>query len=248
MQHAKATVLILCGGRGSRLKHITQEVPKAMVQVDGKPMLAYIMDAFVAQGFGRFVLATGYLSDVIEKFVSVAYPSTKKDTVVELGNAGVDAGMLRRIDHARSVLPPEPDTPVIVAYGDTLVDIDYRDLVAKHAASGAEATIVTGRIRSPFGIVDVGPDARVGSFNEKPVFDYYIGCFVCARLALDKLDAAKIAMHDGTGLVAWFEELSRGGRLAAYRHEGLQITFNTEPELSEAGEALRKFRTLRENT
>jgi NDP-sugar pyrophosphorylase family protein len=235
-----SSILILCGGRGSRLESRTAHTPKALVEVDGQPMLHHIVRQFKNQGFSRFVLATGYLSDKIETYARECL----SDLDVQISNAGEAAGMLKRIHHAAPLLGER----TIVAYGDTFVDIDYRALVKAHTEGAQPMTVVTGKIQNPFGIVQIGADRRVLSFEEKPVFDYYIGCLVFEARLTKLMTPDLLSENDGRGLVRLFQSLAKDRQLHAFPHDGLQITFNTEPELQNAQKALRKFHTLRENS
>ncbi len=236
----EATALVLCGGRGARLHGRTDRTPKPLVPVNGRPMLAHILEQLVRQGLSRVVLATGHLSEQVEAFAAglgLAPPPI-------ISNAGAEASMLARLHHARPALRGV----VVVCYGDTFIDIDFGHLVATHLARGRLATMVTGKIRNPFGVVSLDHRQAVISFTEKPVQDYYIGCFVCSQELLALASPELLALPDGQGLIALFQRLIGERQLAAYPFTGLQLTFNTELELSDARARLRSYHTLREDT
>lgn len=234
-----ASVLILCGGKGRRLGNQSQLIPKVLMPVKGRPMLAHILDYLQNQGFEEFTLGTGHLSAAIESYMHKEQPAVK----AQISNAGDEAGMLKRIHHARAHYKQH----VVVVYGDTLVDLDYSDLVARHVETKAPATIVLGKIQNPFGVVTLDEATpKVKSFVEKPVFNYYIGCFIFNSRILDFIPAEVLNMPDGQGLVTWFQRLIRAGELHAYQHEGLQVTFNSVRELHDAEKALSEYYTLEE--
>jgi NDP-sugar pyrophosphorylase family protein len=234
------SVLILCGGQGKRLRPKYTLVPKVLVPVRGEPMLSHILTYLERQGFNDFVFATGYLSEQIEEFLRDRKPRLG----AKVSNAGVEAGMMRRLfaaqEHCRET--------VVVVYGDTLVNLNYHDLIVHHIKSGAEVTAVVGKIRNPFGVVGWEPsEMRITAFEEKPVFHYYIGCFVFQKSVLDRIPKQCFEMPDGQGLVAFFKEWVARGRLHGYEHAGLQITFNSVSELEDAERALNEYYTLKES-
>ena len=84
----KPPVVILCGGRGTRLREKTESVPKPLVEIGGRPILWHVIGIYAAQGFERFLLATGYLGEMVEAFVAEAdWPSP---VAVECVETGVD--------------------------------------------------------------------------------------------------------------------------------------------------------------
>ena len=233
-----ATVLVLCGGRGRRFGARSEHTPKVLAPVNGRPILSSVVEQFAGQGFSNFVLATGHLSESVEAFVR----SELGQYSIAVSNAGPDASMLRRLHAARACL----DRDVIVGYGDTFIDIDYARLLREHVEGGRPVTLVTGKIRNPFGVVTIRGDGTVASFVEKPVHDCYIGCFVLQRDLLDSIGEDLLEKPDGEGLVAFFQGLAAQGRLHAFSHEGLQLTFNTEEQLNAASALLREYFTVRE--
>ena len=233
-----ATVLVLCGGRGRRLGARSDHTPKVLAPVNGRPILSRVIDQFAAQGFRNFVLATGHLSETVEAFVR----SELSQHSIAVSNAGPDASMLRRLHTARAHL----DRDVIVGYGDTFIDLDYGRLLQEHVERGRPVTLVTGKIRNPFGVVTVRDDGSIASFVEKPVHDCYVGCFVLQRDLLNSLEEELLEKPDGDGLVALFQRLAARGGLHAFSHEGLQLTFNTEEQLDAASALLREYFTIRE--
>lgn len=231
-------VAILCGGRGTRLKPATDVIPKALVELNGRPILDYVLSFYRAKGLSDFVLCVGYKADMVRAHFGT--PSAA--TGIRFSDAGEDASMLERIWALRDLMGER----ILVSYCDTFIDLDLEQMMEVHLRMGAGITIVTARIRNPFGLVGVDADGWVASFVEKPVMNYYIGCFILERSALDSVTREMLAMPDGQGIVKFFEAMASQRRMTAFEHTGPQITFNTESERQSAEEALGRFYTYSE--
>ena len=198
-------VAILCGGRGRRLGDRTKSVPKALAPLNGRPILDYVLDFYRSKGFSRFVLCVGYKAQqVVER-----YSQSEDHEVIEFSDAGEQASMLQRIWALKDVVQDR----LVVSYCDTFIDLDMENLLSAHQDAGAAATIVTAQIRSPFGLVDTDPDGWVSSFVEKPLLNYYIGCFVIEKSAFEAVTVEMLERPDGDGLVAFFGKLVGWPRL-----------------------------------
>jgi dTDP-glucose pyrophosphorylase len=159
-----AAVVLMAGGLGSRLKPLTDTMPKPLLPVGGRPLLEITIENLKNQGFQRFHLAVNYRSEMIEEHfgdgsrfgVSISY--LREDE--PLGTAG-----------ALRLLPQEPDGPLVVMNGDILTTLDARILLASHRASGAPATICVRahRWQVPYGVVTSDRNGRFKGMEEKPV-------------------------------------------------------------------------------
>jgi dTDP-glucose pyrophosphorylase len=156
-------MVIMAGGQGQRLHPHTENCPKPMLPVSGKPMLEHIIDRAKSQGFEKFVIAIHFLGHVIEEHfgdgsdwgVSIDYLREE----APLGTAG-----------AIGLLDPKPDAPFLVSNGDVLTDIHYGELLAFHVRHAAAATMAV-RLHEwehPFGVVHTEGVDIVG-LEEKPV-------------------------------------------------------------------------------
>ena len=113
-------VIILCGGKGSRMKEKTKVIPKPLVEVNGLPMLCHILNNLHRNNFKKVVLAVGYLGDEIRLFAK-EYVINKPDMNIEISDAGEDASMLKRIYKTR----PYFEQNNLIIYGDTFLDVDF---------------------------------------------------------------------------------------------------------------------------
>jgi glucose-1-phosphate cytidylyltransferase len=128
---AEIPVGILCGGRGTRLQEQTHAIPKALVEIGGRPILWHVIRIYAAQGFRRFVLLTGYLGEMIEVFVdSQDWPEPVR---IECVDTGEDTPTGGRVAKARDRLE---DGTTCLTYADGVADIDLDDLLSFHAGRG----------------------------------------------------------------------------------------------------------------
>ena len=176
-------MVIMAGGRGTRLLPHTEHCPKPLLPVGGKPMLEHIIERARSEGFVRFILAIHYLGEMIEAHfgdgrrwqVQIGYLREQ----APLGTAG-----------ALGLLQPRPDAPFVVSNGDVLTDIRYGELLDFHARHRATATMAVRlhEWQHPFGVVKTRGVDIVG-FEEKPVSRSHInaGIYVLEPQALDAI-------------------------------------------------------------
>ncbi len=226
-----ATAVILCGGKGERLKPFTDHLPKALVPLQGKPLLYHLMNYLAQSGISRFVLCVGYKAECIEQF---AREYTKPRWQVQCVNSG-DANMADRILDAR----PHLEGPALICYGDILANVDLAELERTHRASSALATLTVYPLHSPFGIIEFDQKNRITKLAEKPVLPYWIniGFMLCEPQALDFL-------QPGSDMMNFSESLAQAGALFAYQHLGRHLTINTEKERLQAEAQMTDFATV----
>jgi dTDP-glucose pyrophosphorylase len=167
-------MVIMAGGKGTRLRPHTENCPKPLLEVAGKPMLEHIIDRAKMEGFNHFVLAIHYLGHMIEShFGNGEELGVQIDYLREespLGTAG-----------ALSLLNPLPDAPFVVTNGDVITDIRYGELLDFHTRHAAAATMAV-RVHEwqhPFGVVQMQGVEIVG-FEEKPIARSHINAGVYA--------------------------------------------------------------------
>jgi glucose-1-phosphate cytidylyltransferase len=214
----KPPVVILCGGRGTRLREHTETVPKALVEIGGRPILWHVIGIYAAQGFDRFVLATGYLGEAVEEFA--AAESWPDGVEVECVDTGLDTPTGGRIARLADRL----DAGTFCAtYADGVADIDLDALLFFHAAHGDLATMTVVRPYLQWGVAELGEGDRVEGFAEKPRSDHWInGGFFCFEPeALGYLDEDSVLEREP------LRRLAADGQLYAHRHEGFWDCMDT---------------------
>lgn len=157
-------VMLLAAGRGTRLGELGQRVPKALVEVDQRPLLAHQLDWLASQGAERVIVNAHHLAEQIIGFVEGTALPLPVEVVVEpelLGSAGGLRNALARFP---------ADRPIVVVNGDTLLDASLADLCDAHRRTRAAATIAAIELDDTTGkgVLDVDPDARVLRLLEKP--------------------------------------------------------------------------------
>jgi glucose-1-phosphate cytidylyltransferase len=215
---ADLPVAILCGGRGTRLSEKTHAIPKALVEIGGKPILWHVIRIYAAQGFRRFLLLTGYLHEMIEEFV--AAESWSEPVEIECIDTGLDTNTGGRV---AAVADRLRDGTFCLTYADGVADIDLEALVAEHRRRGNEGTMTVVRPYSQWGVALIDAGGRVSGFEEKPrVEDWVNGGFMCFEPGfLDRLAADSVLEREP------LEELAAAGELGAYRHRGFWDCMDT---------------------
>jgi glucose-1-phosphate cytidylyltransferase len=211
-------VVILSGGRGTRLQERTKEIPKPLVEVGERPILWHVVRIYAAQGFRRFYVATGYKGELIEEFAAgEAWP---EGVVVECVDTGLDTPTGGRIHRLRDRLDGQP---FCATYGDGVADIDLADLLAFHRGHGATATMTVVRPILQFGVTELNGDGTVVGFHEKPRSDHWInGGFFCFEpTVFDYLRDDSVLEREP------LEALAAGGQLRGYRHTGFWKCMDT---------------------
>ncbi len=228
-------VLILCGGKGTRLSEETEKIPKPMVEINGMPILWHIMKIYSYYGYNRFILALGYKGNKIKNFF-LNYRITGSDFSLRLDprsdpeyynhtnernweivfiDTGEDTLKGGRIKKAEKHINSDV---FHLTYGDGVGNIDLDKLLAFHKAHNCIGTVTAVRPPSRFGELDLDGD-NVLDFNEKPQLDTGLingGFFVFKKELLSYLsDKEDCDLEFGA-----LQQLARDKQLKAFTHNG----------------------------
>jgi glucose-1-phosphate cytidylyltransferase len=215
---AISTVAILCGGRGTRLREKTESMPKALVEIGGRPILWHVMQIYAAQGARRFVLLTGYLGEQVRAFAeSEQWPAACEVLCLDTGLDTPTGGRLKLAAESLGA------GSFFATYADGVADIDLGALAEFHRAHGELATMTVVRPHLQFGIAQLDGDSRVRGFIEKPRSEQWInGGFFCFEPgAMDYIEPTSVLEREP------LETLAGEGRLRAYRHQGFWDCMDT---------------------
>jgi glucose-1-phosphate cytidylyltransferase len=211
-------VVILCGGRGTRLREHTQMIPKALVEVGGRPILWHVIRIYAEQGFRRFLLCTGHKGELIERFVREdGLPGGLEIECVDTGEDTPTGGRVARVaERLRG-------ERFCVTYADGVADIDLRAELAFHEAHGRQATMTVVQPSLQFGVARIDGSDVVERFEEKPRFDGWVngGFFVFQPRVLDVLADGSVLEREP------LQRLAGSRELRAFRHTGFWDCMDT---------------------
>ena len=201
-------MVIMAGGMGKRLRPHTENCPKPLLPVAGRPMLQHIIERAYGEGFRHFILAVHYLGHMVEQYFGngekfgVRIDYLREET--PLGTAG-----------ALSLLHPRPNLPFVVTNGDVLTDIRYGELLDFHMKHEAIATMAVRAYewQHPFGVVHTKGGEIIG-FEEKPIARSHINAGV---YALEPSSLEKLLHGQQCDMPILFERLKESSkRILAY--------------------------------
>ena len=232
-------VIILAGGRGTRLQEETVVRPKPMVEIGGRPLLWHIMKSYAAHGFKDFLIACGYKGEMIKEYFGNFFLH-ESDYVIDLGDGSLEVVNTGKLDWKVGVVDTGQETMTggrilrlkewigdetfMVTYGDGVGSVDISALARFHAQHGRLATVTAVRPPARFGEL-VLSGSEVTEFAEKPqTTEGWIngGFFVFEPGIFDYLDGDDTALER-----APLQRLATEGKLLAFRHEGFWQPMDT---------------------
>ena len=178
----KAVVLV--GGEGTRLRPITETVPKPLLPLMDRPSLDHVLDHLARHGVHQVVLSSSYLESTFHDFIEARHGDPAITWVTEEEPLGTGGAIVNTMEHM-------DDEPFLALNGDILTDLDLTAMVRFHRDRGSLATIALHHVEDarPFGLVLTEPDGRVIEFREKPTEpmpgDVNAGTYVLEPSALE---------------------------------------------------------------
>ena len=233
-------IIILAGGFGTRLSEYTDDIPKPMVPIGGKPILWHIMDIFAHFGHNDFYLALGYKADIVKDYFLnyrmlnsnftldlnngslVMHDVDSCDWKVTLVQTGLDSMTGGRIKRMKKFIG---DETCMITYGDGLANVDLKKLLNFHRSHGKMVTVTAVHPGARFGELKIEHD-NVLSFQEKPQMTHgWIngGFFVIEPGFFDLIEGDKTILERDP-----LEKVASMGELMAYRHDGFWQCMDTK--------------------
>ena len=198
------SILIMAGGFGKRMMPLTENLPKPMLKVAGKPILEHIILNAKAQGFRKFIISLHYLGNlIIDHFgdgsnldISIQYIHEREP----LGTAG-----------AMALIDPSPNLPFIVTNGDIITDVNYANLLHFHESNKSQATMAIKKyeLQNPYGVVNI-KGLEITSFEEKPIQISYVNAGI---YALNPSSLKYLKVNEPCDMPDFFELLKNNNHL-----------------------------------
>ena len=242
-------VVILCGGKGTRLYEETEFKPKPLVEIGYMPILWHIMKIYSAFGYNEFILALGYKGCMIKEYFlnyqelsndftlnlrskhsKIIYynNSNPEDWNITFVDTGLETQTGARIAKIKDFIGN--DDNFFLTYGDGVSDVNIHDLYSFHIAQNKVLTLTGVHPPSPFGIITV-ENGIVTSFKEKPLLSGLIngGFFVCNKKIFDYLSDHPDCIFEETPM----KTLSKEKAIAVFEHNGFWFAIDTQKHVHE---------------
>ena len=214
-------VVILAGGRGTRASPFTEYMPKPMMPVCGKPIVARVMEIFALQGCADFILSVGYRKENIIDY----FGARRTDWRVTIVDTGEDADTGARVERCRHLL----DETFMVTYSDGICDVDLAQLLAFHRSHPGLATVTSVPLTSQYGTIEADDTGRILAFKEKPTLH---GHWINAGFMA--FDPNVFSSWQGENLEREvLPALQQQGKLYTYRHRGFFKSMDTHKDQQE---------------
>jgi len=198
-------VVILSGGKGTRMREITDTIPKPMVNIGGKPVLEHLINIYQIFHDFEFLICTGYKSEIIEEY----FKSWKNVKIINTGEETNTGGRVFKVSEYL-------DDNFLLTYGDGLANVNIEDLINFYQESGKLGALTVTNPRSRFGLVEFDDANIVNQFIEKPKLPGFvnIGFMVFNKKFIKYLDENSVL--ESEPLI----NLSKDKELVAFKHNG----------------------------
>ena len=236
--------VILCGGYGTRIRDVADDIPKPMIPVGGSPILVHIMKYYAHFDFKNFVLCLGYKGEVIKEFF-LNYDKFTRDFTISLNNAkdiqfhnsgehvdwtitlsdtGLQSMTGARVKKIKKYV--ENDDIFMLTYGDGVGNVNLKKLLEYHKSHGKIMTVTGVRPPGRFGELVSDKNGRIIEFNEKPQASGGLisgGFFVCNKGIFDYLDDRNDLIFERDPMV----NLVKDNQMMVYEHTGFWQPMDT---------------------
>ena len=224
--------VILAGGFGSRLGDISKKIPKPMVRIGKKPIIAHIIDIYLKNGINEFYIALGYKSNVIRDYFSKNYKKTEIN-LISTGIKSMTGGRLKKM--ARFI----KDETFLLTYGDGLSDVNIKKMIKFHKRNNKLVTVCAVRPPPRFGGLKIKGNTVTRFEEKKPMNEGWIngGFFIMEPKFLKYIKNDKTILERDP-----LEKITNLNQLQAYKHHGFWMCMDTKRDRDRLVE-LNKLKT-----
>ncbi len=233
-------VVILAGGMGTRISEESDQKPKPMIEIGGKPILWHIMKHYSGFGFNEFIVCLGYKGYLIKEYfanyflhqsdvtfdlgankttIHSSVSESWKVTLVDTGISTMTGGRIKRIQ------PYIGNEPFMLTYGDGVSDVDINKLILLHKKTHADVTMTAIQPDGRFGVLELDENHMITRFSEKPRGDgAWIngGFMICEPKIFNYLESDSTIFEREP-----LEKTAKDGKVMAYQHEGFWQCMDT---------------------
>ncbi len=222
------TVLVLCGGKGLRLRPLTKDLPKPLIKIKKKSILENIINHFLKFKVNDLIIATGYKHKVIDGFIKKKFNNKKIKTLY----TGVNSDIIERIKKASKYSRKY----LLVCYGDTIIDINLNQYINFYLRNFKKIIVASYQLESSFGVFDIKKKNIITNFKEKPLLNIWfnVGYIFFSSDNFKFFDKFKKFQN----LIKF---LSKKNYMKTFKHYGNHITVNTLAELEKAKKISNKI-------
>jgi len=215
------TIIVLCGGKGERLKPLTNNTPKPLIKINNETILFRILKHLICYRLNNFIIASGYKSNKIEKFIK----NKKEFSRIKVLYTGENSDIISRI---KKSLPFCKDN-ILICYGDTLLDININKLINFYLSNKNKIIVTAFNLKTNFGVLKILSSNTVVKFLEKPKLNLWInvGYILLNKKYYNLFYKFKTFKN-------FLINIGCKKKFKAFKHFGKHITINTLSELEEA--------------
>jgi glucose-1-phosphate cytidylyltransferase len=237
--------VILCGGFGTRIRDVAENIPKPMIPIGRHPILWHIMKYYAVNGFYDFILCLGYKGDIIRDFFA-NYRLRTEDCMIDTSGTDTPEYYTKNIDHWHVTLAETGLNSLtgsrisqiqkyidkdnfMLTYGDCVGNVDLMELMRFHKSHGKTLTVTGVRPPGRFGEISCNPDGFIKEFNEKPQAEggwISGGFFICNKNIFSYLDPNENLMFEQEPM----QDIVADGEMMMYRHDGFWMPMDTPRE------------------
>ncbi len=221
--------VILCGGEGKRLRPLTNDKPKPMVEVNGKPILEHQIEFLKKHGIKRIYFCTGYKHEVIENHFGNGSRFGVEITYSKEENPLGTGGAVKKLEGMIN-------EPFVLINGDMITDLNFSEVIEKHLRNKKTVTTVAVNPVSPWGIMET-KDGLVKNFVEKPKLPHWIN----SGIHVMNPDIFDLLPRKGSLEQEVLPLLAKDSEIAVFEHDGFWRAVETVKDLEEMNKFLEEL-------